>query len=85
MIVTVRLFAKLREQLGSDQLSVEIQCAQASVDSVVDSLAQSRGDDWHRELCAPNVLCAVNRKVVERDTLIGEGDEVAFFPPVTGG
>ena len=32
-----------------------------------------------------NILCAVNHEIASEDTLVNEADEVAFFPPVTGG
>ena len=44
-----------------------------------------RGDKWALALEAGNLLVAVNQTLVPLDTPLNDGDEVAFFPPVTGG
>ncbi len=41
--------------------------------------------DLHREIAGPQVLVAVNQEVVPLSFPVGDGDEVAFLPPVTGG
>jgi sulfur-carrier protein len=77
MSIKVRYFASLKESLGrsEDQL--------AEVDSL------SVREVWNRintELPLPeNVLAAVNMDYVDFEHLVQDGDEVAFFPPVTGG
>ena len=77
MRVTVKVFAHLRERLGFDQREVEL----AGTATVRDLWQQLTGE----ETVPRHVLCAVNLDYVPADTAIGEGDEVAFFPPVTGG
>lgn len=77
MAVQVKLFAHLRERLGFDERSVELPAA-ATVAGV-----------W-RELTGeaelpPHVLVAVNRSYADAAASVQDGDEVAFFPPVTGG
>ena len=76
MSITVRYFASLKESLGRSE----------------DYLAHSNGlsvnDVWlqfNNSSLADNVLVAVNMDYVERDYIVQDGDEVAFFPPVTGG
>jgi molybdopterin synthase sulfur carrier subunit len=51
----------------------------------VAQLAAMHGDHWALELNRDNVLVAVNQALAERHQNIVAGDEVAFFPPVTGG
>ena len=77
MTITIRYFASLAEELGrrEDQVSLR----QAT--TVVDAWRAANGD---RALPA-NVLSAVNHTYVERSHMLTDGDELAFFPPVTGG
>ncbi|MFT6207270.1 MAG: molybdopterin converting factor small subunit, partial [Colwellia sp.] len=42
-------------------------------------------NDWQHYLTNNSLLCAVNHQMVNNDFLVKAGDEVAFFPPVTGG
>jgi len=47
---------------------------------------RSRGGAWEAELAAEKpVRAAVNQDMAQADTVLADGDEVAFFPPVTGG
>lgn len=77
MAIQVRYFASLREQMGRDH--DEVSADQASTVAQV----------WQRSAQgAPmpaNVLCAVNMEYASTDAKVRDGDEVAFFPPVTGG
>ena len=76
MRVRVKYFASLREQLGSD--GVELDLDEAATVADVWKLATN--------LSAPeNLLSSRNLKYAEWDESVEEGDEVAFFPPVTGG
>lgn len=77
MTITVQFFASLREQLGKQQESLDYS-APVSVRTVWTSV--SHGLDM-----PANTLCAVNMEYVKPDVLVEDGDEVAFFPPVTGG
>jgi molybdopterin synthase sulfur carrier subunit len=77
MSIRVRYFASLREKMGriEDSLVAENIATVADVWRVV-----SGGQPLHDQ-----VLCAVNMEYAEPHTTVKEGDEVAFFPPVTGG
>ena len=44
-----------------------------------------QGDNWHYALTEKSCLCAVNKILVNDLHIVENGDEVAFFPPVTGG
>ena len=77
MTVQVRFFASLRERLdiGDQEIAV------APGVTVADVWRQVLGE---REM-PPNILAAVNMEYVAMTASVQDGDEVAFFPPVTGG
>ena len=75
-------FAQVRELVGTDSLML------ASSPDTVEGLRQqlaARGDRWALALEEGKLLAAVNQTLVEATHPIADGDEVAFFPPVTGG
>ncbi|VAW60822.1 Molybdopterin synthase sulfur carrier subunit [hydrothermal vent metagenome] len=75
MSISVKFFARLREQVGK---------AEVALDSASD--VQSAWDQSTNSMSMPdNTLCAINMEYVDTHARIKEGDEVAFFPPVTGG
>ena len=76
-------FARLREEFGLAQEELAL-----SGGSVADLLVtlRARGGDWARELATGRAFrVAVNQDLAAHETLLNEGDEVAIFPPVTGG
>lgn len=81
-MITLRFFAHIREQLGAAELQWP---NPGSIAALIAELARERGPDWADALTAPQVIVAINQRVVERSSDIADGDEVAFFPPVTGG
>lgn len=83
-MIKVLFFARLREQVGTSQLELSPEDAGATVAELKARL-QSRGEEWASALSADNLLCAVNQQQARGEDAIGAGDEVAFFPPVTGG
>jgi sulfur-carrier protein len=85
LVVHLVYLARLREALGIASESVDLPREVATVRALLAWLAQ-RGGAWSREL-APGraVRVAVNHDVASIDAPIREGDEVAMFPPVTGG
>ena len=85
MTVTVKLrfFASLREKLGeADTLTLP---DGATVGQARDALMARGG--VHAEALARSraVRAAVNQKMAAEAALLADGDELAFFPPVTGG
>jgi len=85
MKLELRFFASLRESLG---LSSESITAPAEVKTIADlrSYLAQRGNPWAEVLASSRVIrCALNQEMVADSTLLVEGAEVAFFPPVTGG
>ena len=77
--------ARLREKLGTAREEVELPIEVSTVDALLDWL-RARGGAWAAEL-APGraVRVAVNYDVARPETPVKPGDEVALFPPVTGG
>jgi len=84
-MIEVHYFASVREQLGVDTEQLAADAATATISALIDSLVQLHGEKWHKVLREGRVLSAVNQVVAQSHTLIKDGDEVAFFPPVTGG
>ena len=84
MTVRVVLFASLREELGCDSVDVALEGG-SRLSDLIRTLASSRGELWKTALTAENIKVAVNQELVTSDVSISEHDEVAFFPPVTGG
>ncbi|BCM25299.1 molybdopterin converting factor subunit 1 [Methyloradius palustris] len=83
-MIKVLYFASLREQLGVSTEQIILAEPEISVADLVVKLA-ARGADWQHLAANKNVRVAVNQTLVTNDAIIKAGDEVAFFPPVTGG
>ena len=81
-MIQVRFFALVRELVGCATL--EMEADYATVGELRAALA-SRGEKWALALEAGSVLMAVNQTLQDESCPIVDGDEVAFFPPVTGG
>ena len=78
-------FAWLRARIGCAEEEVELPPQVREVAGLLDWL-KSRGGGYAEVLRDPSVIrVAVNREYVGNDHLLREGDEVAIFPPVTGG
>jgi molybdopterin synthase sulfur carrier subunit len=85
MKVTLLFFASLREQVGRPKEEIDLPAGVATVGALRDHL-RARGGAWGN-VFAPNrpVRAAVNQDMVQPTAAIKAGDEIAFFPPVTGG
>ena len=81
MRVRVRLFASLRELAGCAEVHLELP-AEASTEDAWKSLARDHPAVAPQR---PNLTASVNRRYAPFDTLLAEGDEVVFIPPVSGG
>jgi molybdopterin synthase sulfur carrier subunit len=83
-MIKVLYFASFRERLGEAEEELQPK-GLPDMAAVLQHLRQ-RGDVW-AELFAPDqtVMMAVNQEVADPQTKIKDGDELAFFPPVTGG
>jgi molybdopterin synthase sulfur carrier subunit len=76
-MITVKYFASLREQLGraEDRIGAE------GVGTVREAWQRATGESD----IPPHLLMAVNLEYADAEARVRDGDEVAFFPPVTGG
>ncbi|HRE12644.1 MAG TPA: molybdopterin converting factor subunit 1 [Usitatibacteraceae bacterium] len=85
MSANLLYFASLRERFGSAGEALELPVDGATVKTLVDSL-RARGGPWAEGLSEGRAWrVAVNQAMASLDTPVRDGDEVAFFPPVTGG
>lgn len=77
MTIKVRFFASLRESLGTSEkiLAVDHEISVAEVWTLCTSQTEM----------PVNILAAINQDYVNNSSLVKPGDELAFFPPVTGG
>ncbi|PIG30843.1 molybdopterin synthase subunit MoaD [Janthinobacterium sp. 35] len=84
MKINLRFFASVRELVGTGQEVLEV-AAPLTVGEVR-TLLIARGGNWEYALAQGRALrMAHNQVMCHADTVIAQGDEVAFFPPVTGG
>jgi molybdopterin synthase sulfur carrier subunit len=83
-MIQLRYFARPREQVGREAETLD-----ASAGSTVAELRaflRARGEPWSQALADDQrVLAAVNQQMARAETPVADNDEVAFFPPVTGG
>ncbi|WP_337008430.1 molybdopterin synthase sulfur carrier subunit [Pantoea sp. AS142] len=81
-MIKVLFFAQVRELTGT--ASLEVSADYADVAALRRALAE-RDDRWTLALEPDRLLAAVNQTLVPMSHPLRSGDEVAFFPPVTGG
>lgn len=85
MNVKVLYFARLREQFGISEETVALPDSAVMVAMLLDVL-RARGGVWAEQLAAGKAYrVAVNQELVDQVAPIEAGDEIAIFPPVTGG
>jgi molybdopterin synthase sulfur carrier subunit len=84
-MIRVLYFARVREQLASPGEDLPADPSLATAADLIERL-RARGATWE-EVFGPDqrVLVAINQELARPETSIADGDEVAFFPPVTGG
>ena len=84
-MLKILYFARIKEALGVGQESIALPKDANDVASLTAWLRQ-RGVAWQTELAPGKALrVAVNQVMVGMDAAITDGDEIAYFPPVTGG
>ncbi|MCZ4338359.1 molybdopterin synthase sulfur carrier subunit [Shewanella colwelliana] len=83
-MINVLFFAQVRELLGESTIAIEASEATSTAEGLRAQLA-AKDEKWGKVLAADKLLVAVNQTISSWDTPVEDGDEVAFFPPVTGG
>ncbi len=81
--ITIRFFARLREELKTEQLAIDARPGLTAGD-VLAELA-TRGGPWGQLQGDQPVMIAINQAMAKPGSAVTAGDELAFFPPVTGG
>jgi len=84
-VIKVLFFAQLKEALGCASIEVAWHDNVAELDGLQAQLCRDGGQRWQDALASSNLIRAVNQAVVRDNVALRDGDEVAFFPPVTGG
>lgn len=84
-MIKLLYFASLRDRLGSSGEELDLPDNIGDIAALKALLAQ-REETW-AEIFADDelVLAAVNQEMAQADTKVSDGDEIGFFPPVTGG
>ena len=85
MKVKVLYFASLREQVGKGSEEIELPVDIATLGALRTHLI-ARGGAWQSSLAETRLVrMAINQDMAPASSVINTGDEIAFFPPVTGG
>jgi molybdopterin synthase sulfur carrier subunit len=83
-MIKILYFASLREKLGTSGESLALPAGVNDVGGVLATLA-ARGGEWASLASVKNLKSAVNQDMARHESPVKDGDEIAFFPPVTGG
>lgn len=83
-MLKIVFFAALKEKLNSEGLTLDLEKDECKVGDLKQKICDLH-PEWSDALIDNSVLCAVNHTMVNDSFDIKSGDEVAFFPPVTGG
>ena len=82
-MIKVLFFAQLRDQLGVSELTLNSD-ENPNVQVLLNNL-KATDERWERLLSKATLMVAVNQTISNKTATLDSGDEVAFFPPVTGG
>ncbi len=83
-MITVLFFARVRDELGLAELTVELPDHVHNLSQFTESLIAAN-PAFKSVLSQPSILVAVNQEMASATTTVEDGDEIAYFPPVTGG
>ena len=83
-MIQLRYFASLRESLGTGDEQIELPDDIHDLPGLTRWL-QTRDNKWASALADKRLHVAINQEIVKADASVTDGDEIAWFPPVTGG
>ncbi len=84
MQLKLKFFASYREKIGREEENLDWAVGSGTLGELVLFL-RARGGVWQEVFTDPHCLMAINTSMARTAEYLHEGDEVAFFPPVTGG
>jgi molybdopterin synthase sulfur carrier subunit len=86
-MLKILFFGQLKEVIKTECLEMELIQGGNKLNTVamLRSLLQAKGEVWNEYLAYGKALVAVNQEMTGDDTVLNDSDEIAFFPPVTGG
>ncbi|MGB8925067.1 MoaD/ThiS family protein [Pseudomonas sp. H1h] len=83
-MILINYFASYRDRLNLGGEKIPLTDNLRSIEDVRQML-MARGEEWREVLGAGNLMCALNQELCQPSAAIEDFDEIAFFPPVTGG
>lgn len=84
-MIAIHYFASIREALDCEHEKVDLPAEVGTVEQLIAFLIKKHGTPWAEVLGKGTLMIAVNHEMTAPSALVVAGDEVAFFPPVTGG
>ena len=86
-MLKILFFGQLKEVIKTECLEIDVIQSGKQINTVamLRSLLQKKGDIWNEYLAFGKALVAVNQEMTTDDAALNDADEIAFFPPVTGG
>ncbi len=81
-MITVKLFALLKDQAGRDELRID--AGPGTVSELIEAVSRKH-PELSEMLSGNRILISVNREFARRDAMVKDGDEVALMPPFSGG
>lgn len=86
-MLTILFFGHLKEVVKTDSIQIALVENGEEINTVMKlrRLLQQKDDVWNEYLAFGKALVAVNQEMTSDATVLKDGDEIAFFPPVTGG
>jgi molybdopterin synthase sulfur carrier subunit len=84
-MVRVLFFASYREQLNTRQLALALDAGSCTVAELMARMIADGGPAFQQVLHSDNLVIAVNQTICDQQQRLQDGDELAFYPPVTGG
>ncbi|MBT5484779.1 MAG: molybdopterin converting factor subunit 1 [Gammaproteobacteria bacterium] len=84
-MIAIHYFASIREALDCEHENIDLPDDVKTVEQLISYLIKKHGPPWADVLGAGSLMIAVNHEMTDSNAVLDAGDEVAFFPPVTGG